>query len=150
MRKLLTLAIMCFCFVFPAFAGNDLIIKQSPHDVATTLDRLSGIMKKKGITIFARVDHGAGAAKINASLRPTQLLIFGNPKLGTPLMQSNQQIGIALPLKALAWQDADGKTWLAYTKPSVLAERFSISDRAKVIAKMTGALDKLTNAAIKQ
>jgi uncharacterized protein (DUF302 family) len=87
--------------------------------------------------------------KIDAKLRQTQLLIFGNPKLGTPLMQSDQKVGLALPLKALAWQDEMGKTWLAYTKPSVIAERFAIGDRDAVIGKITGALDKLTNAAIK-
>lgn len=132
-----------------AHADDDLIVKPSPHGVAKTLDRLTAIMQKKGITIFARINHAAGAKKIGTELRPTEVLLFGNPKLGTPMMQSNQQIGLDLPLKAVAWQDAGGKVWLAYTKPSELAERYGITDRAPVVKKMTGALNNLTNAAIK-
>ena len=149
MRVLIAIAVIVFCLTGQAFAQENLVIKASPHSVAATIDRLSMIMKKKGITVFARIDHAAGAMKIDAKLRPTQLLIFGNPKLGTPLMQSNQQVGLALPLKALAWQDEKGKTWLGYTKPSVIADRFAITDRTKVIEKITGALNKLTDAAIK-
>ena len=149
MRVLVAILAITFWFTGQGFAQDSLVIKASPHSVATTIDRLATIMEKKGITVFARIDHAAGAAKIDAKLPPTQLLIFGNPKLGTPLMQSNQKVGLALPLKALAWEDEMGKTWLGYTKPSVIAERFEISDRAAVIEKMTGALDKLTNAALK-
>ncbi|MCG8649895.1 MAG: DUF302 domain-containing protein, partial [Pirellulales bacterium] len=87
--------------------------------------------------------------KVGQELRPTQLLIFGNPKLGTPLMTANQRIGIALPLKALAWEDASGTVWLGYTKPDELKARFDIKERDEVFTKMTGALDNLTNAALK-
>ncbi len=136
-------------FPVAASAGGDLIVKQSPHSVTVTLDKLEAVMKKKGITIFARIDHATGAKKVGADMAPTQVLIFGNPKMGTPLMQSNRTIGIDLPLKVLAWKGADGKVRLAYTKPAVLAKRHAIGDRAKVFQKMTGALNKLTNAAIK-
>ncbi len=149
MRFLAVFLIAVFALGPLARANDALVVKPSPHSVAKTLDRLSAVMKKKGVTVFARIDHTAGAKKIDADLRPTQLLIFGNPKLGTPMMQSNQQIGLDLPLKALAWQDAGGKVWLAYTKPAALAERFAVTDRDAVVKKMTGALDNLTNAALK-
>ena len=129
-------------------ADNGLISKQSSYSVSETLDRLEEVLKKKGITIFTRIDHAAGARKVGAELRPTQLLIFGNPKLGSPLMQSNQHVGIDLPMKALAWQDSSGQVWLTYNDPAHMAGRHMITDREKVIAKMSGALNKLTNKAL--
>lgn len=145
-------AILTFALVFGLFsaaqAGEGLVVKTSPHSVGKTLDRLEAIFAKKGITVFARVDHAAGAAKVGQKMEPTQLLIFGNPKLGTPLMQSQRKIGIALPLKVLAWK-ADGKVQIAYTKPSQLARRYGVVDQDAILAKMAGALNNLTNAAIK-
>jgi len=126
---------------------GDVISKKSAHTVSITIDRLENILKKKGITIFARVDHKKGAKSVDMKLRPTELLIFGNPKLGTPLMQSQQTVGIDLPMKALAWEDADGKVWLTYNKPTDMAARHHISDKEKVIKKMTGALGKFTDIA---
>ena len=131
----------------PATAGAILITKPSNYSAAETLNRLTKIMESKGITIFARVDHAAGATKIGADLPPTELLIFGNPKLGTPLMAANRSIAIDLPLKALAWTDSEGKTHLSYTDPAALRARWSIKDRDAVFAKITGALDKMTSAA---
>ena len=133
-----------------AGAADDLITKPSAFSVGQTLDRLEKIFAKKGITIFARVNHTAGAEKISAKLRPTEVIVFGNPKIGTPLMQSNQLIGIDLPLKVLAWQDDKGKTWIAYNDPQYLAKRHGITDKGKVFAKMAGALNNLTDAAIKK
>ncbi len=138
------------CLSTAAWAEGGIITKPSPHSVSITLDRLQGIMKEKGITVFARLDHAAGAKRVGADLAPTEVMIFGNPKLGTPLMQSNQQIGIDLPLKVLAWRDAAGKVWLAYNDPAYLAARHGIADRDKVFAKMSGVLDKLTDAALKK
>jgi uncharacterized protein (DUF302 family) len=129
-------------------ADDGLISKQSPHSVSITLDRLEAVLKTKGITIFRRVDHAAGAKKVGMELRPTQLLIFGNPKLGSPLMQSNQTVGIDLPMKALAWEDADGQVWLTYNDPAWTAARHSIADRDEVITNMSGALDTFTNKAV--
>jgi len=149
MHKILTAALAVILISSAAFADSGLIVKTSAHDVATTLDRLEAVMKKKGITIFARIDHAAGAQKIGATLAPTQLLIFGNPKLGTPMMQSNQVIGIDLPLKVLAWQGADGKVRVAYNDPAYLAKRHEIADRDAVVKKMSGALNKLTDVATK-
>lgn len=129
-------------------ADNGLISKKSPYSVSETLNRLEAVVKKKGITIFTRIDHAAGAKKVGKELRPTQLLIFGNPKLGSPLMQSNQKVGIDLPMKALAWQDDNGQVWLTYNNPSHMAGRHAITDREKVITKMSGALNKMTNKAL--
>lgn len=126
---------------------NGLLIKSSQYSVNETINRLESIVKKKGITVFARINHAQGAKKAGLELAPTELLIFGNPKLGTPLMQSSQPVGIDLPLKAIAWQDKEGKVWLGYNTPAYIAERHSINDKAAVIKKMTGALDKFSNYA---
>ncbi len=146
MRLVLVVIIACLVSA-SAQAGDNLVVKQSAHSVAATLDRLEAILKKKGLTIFARVDHAAGAKKAGMAMKPTQLLIFGNPKMGTPLMLSNPRIGIDLPIKVLAWQDRAGSVWLAYNDPGYLKSRHGIGDRDAVFGKMTGALGKLTGAA---
>ena len=149
MRSILILALSLLIFTPAAQAEKLLVVKQSSHSVSKTLDRLTAVMQKKGITIFARVDHAAGAKRVGEDMKPTELLIFGNPKLGTPLMLVKPEIGVDLPLKALAWQDDSGKVWLGYTAPAALKERHGVSGHDEVFKKMTGALDKLTNAAIK-
>jgi uncharacterized protein (DUF302 family) len=124
-----------------------MVVKTSEHGVAATLDKLEKVLKKNGIRVFARVDHAAGAERAGMSLPATQLLIFGNPQLGTPLMQSARSVAIDLPMKALAYADAAGTVHLAYNDPAYLAERHGITDRDAVIEKMTAALDKLSDAA---
>src|SRR6476620_5578992 len=104
-------------------SADGLITLKSRHGPKETMDRLEAAVKAKGLTVFARIDHAAGAAQVGRPLRPTELLIFGSAKAGTPLMQANQEIGIDLPLKALVWEDAAGKTWLSYNDPSWLAKR---------------------------
>jgi uncharacterized protein (DUF302 family) len=106
--------------------SNGLITIPSTYGVEETIDRLASEAKSKGMTIFAHVDHAAGAKDAGLSLRPTLLLIFGNAKGGTPLMQGNQQIGIDLPLKALAWEDASGKTWVSYNDLKWLGQRHNL------------------------
>jgi uncharacterized protein (DUF302 family) len=106
---------------------DGLVTLASNHPVKETLDRLEVDLRAKNITIFARIDHSAGAASVAMPLRPTELLIFGNPKAGTPLMQSKQTIGIDLPVKMLGWQDASGKTWLTYNDPHWLVARHGLS-----------------------
>nr|WP_232020292.1 DUF302 domain-containing protein [Sulfuriflexus mobilis] len=131
-----------------AVADNQgLINKKSHHSVKVTLDRLENALKEKGITIVTRWSHDAGAKKIGIPLRPTELLIFGNPKLGSHMFTSNQTSGIDLPLKALAWEDKKGQVWLTYNDPKYIANRHGIKDRAEIVKKMTGALNNLTNAA---
>ena len=113
------------------------------------MNRLEAAVKAKGMTVFARIDHAAGAAAAGLSLRPTEVLIFGNAKGGTPLMQSVQTIGIDLPLKALVWQDASGKTWLSYNDPAWLAQRHGLTAprRRPSSATMTAALSAVAKAA---
>jgi uncharacterized protein (DUF302 family) len=112
------------------------------------MNRLETAVKAKGMTVFARIDHAAGAASAGLPLRPTELVIFGNAKGGTPLMQSVQTIGIDLPLKALVWQDAAGKTWLSYNDPEWLAKRHGLGGETEAAVKMmTGALAAFAKAA---
>jgi uncharacterized protein (DUF302 family) len=125
-----------------------LITLASTYSVAETIDRLADVVTKAGLQIFARVDHAAGAEEVGMPLRPTQLLIFGQARGGTPLMQENQTAGIDLPLKALAWTDANGQTWLSYNDPEWIAQRHGLGEpSAKAVQAMQGALAKLTGAA---
>jgi uncharacterized protein (DUF302 family) len=111
-------------------APEGLAVCESGYEPAETMDRLVAAAKKSGMSIVARVDHAAAAAKAGMDMRPTELLIFGNPKVGTKLMQAAQTMGIDLPLKALVWQDDRGKTWLAYNDPKWLAARHGVEDAA--------------------
>jgi uncharacterized protein (DUF302 family) len=113
-----------------------------------TMDRLEAEIKVKGLTVFARIDHAAGAAQVGLPLRPTEVLIFGNARGGTPLMQSSQTAGIDLPLKCLVWQDEAGKTWLSYNDPSWIARRHGLGAAADAAVKaMAVMLDAVTKAA---
>jgi uncharacterized protein (DUF302 family) len=107
---------------------NGLITLPSPHTVPETLDRLESLLRAKNIKVFTRVDHSGEAEKAGLHMPPTQLLIFGNPKGGTPIMLAAPLSAIDLPLKALAWQDAEGKVWLTYNDPQYLKARFSLPD----------------------
>src|SRR6187200_227871 len=123
-------------------AAAGLITIKSRHGPKETMELLEAAVKAKGLTVFARVDHAAGAAEAGLSLRPTDLLIFGNAKGGTPLMQSDQTVGIDLPLKALVWQDASGDTWLSYNDPSWIAKRHGLGREADAtVNAMSAALD---------
>ena len=127
---------------------DGLITIASRHPVKETLDRLGASLKSGGNTIFARIDHAAGARSAGLDLRPTEVLIFGNPKAGTPLMQASQTIGLDLPLKVLAWQDAQGKTWLTYTDIPWLARRHRLgAETAGTVTALAAALAKLTEKA---
>ncbi len=129
-------------------AAAELIDKVSPHSVAVTMDRLVSAVEGAGATVFARVDHAAGAAKVEMDLRPTQLLIFGNPKLGTPAMLDGQTAGLDLPLRVLAYADGEGVVHVTYHAPASLGKTHGLPADAKYLAMMTGALDKLTSKAI--
>ena len=135
-----------------SYSGHNnkgMISKKSANSVKTTLDKLEAVLKKKGITIAVRWSHSDNGNKAGIPLRPTELLIFGNPKLGTHMFTSNQTAGIDLPMKALAWEDEKGQVWLTYNDPSFIAHRHNITDRDDILKKMAGALDKLTNVATK-
>lgn len=148
MRNLLIIALLAITPFSVMASGDGLISKKSNHSVKVTLDRLENILKKKGITIVKRWSHDEGGKKAGIPLRPTELLIFGNPKMGTHFFTSNQTAGIDLPMKALAWKDKDGQVWLTYNDPSYIAGRHNIDNRAEIVKKMTGALNKMTNGAI--
>jgi uncharacterized protein (DUF302 family) len=112
----------------PQPPDNGLIHLSSPHTVVETLARLETIVQAKGLTILARIDHSGDAAKADLAMPPTRLLIFGNAKSGTPLMIASPSVAIDLPLKALVWQDEEGKVWLSYNSPDYLKERHAIPE----------------------
>lgn len=120
---------------------------ESAHDVKTTADRLEAILQDKGMTVFARIDHAAGAKKVEQELRPTELVIFGNPKVGTLLMQCQQTVGIDLPMKALIWQDEAGQVWFSYDEPEMMQKKHSIEGCDPVLEKIKGALANFAKAA---
>jgi uncharacterized protein (DUF302 family) len=129
-------------------AADGLTTLRSTLGPKATMDRLEAEVKAKGMTVFARIDHAAGATEVGLPLRPTEVLIFGNAKGGTPLMQSVQTIGIDLPLKALVWQDEARVTWLSYNDPSWLARRHGVGhDADTAVNAMTVALAAIAKAA---
>ncbi|MFL6834036.1 MAG: DUF302 domain-containing protein [Xanthobacteraceae bacterium] len=127
--------------------SEKLVALESKYDVKETLDRLAAELDKRGIKVAARIDHAAGAKAVGMELPPIEVLMFGNPRLGTPLMQSAPAIGIDLPMKVLAWQDKAGKVWIGYTAPETLKARHDISDRDEVFRLMAAALDGLAKSA---
>jgi uncharacterized protein (DUF302 family) len=123
--------------------GDGIISKQSKYSVPQTLDRLETLLQGKGIQIFARIDHSGEAEKAGLKMPPTQLLIFGNPKGGTPVMLAAPTAAIDLPFKALAWQDGEGKVWLSYNEVAYLARRFGLTaDDVKTIAPMGSLIEQ--------
>jgi uncharacterized protein (DUF302 family) len=127
---------------------NGVVTVPSNFPVHETITRLMTAVTSKGMTIFAVVDHGDGAEIAGMSLRPTQLVLFGNPKGGTPLMQENQTAGIDLPLKALAWEDAHGKAWVSYNAPSWIAQRHGLgAASAAAVEAMTAGLSAVIREA---
>ena len=112
-----------------------------------TMDRLEAEIHQKGMNVFARIDHAAGAAEAGLTLRPTELIIFGNARGGTPLMESSQTVGIDLPLKALVWEDASGKTWISYNEPGWIAQRHGLANAQPVITKMADLLSMVSRKA---
>src|ERR1700724_3075237 len=128
-------------------AIDGLTTLRSNHGPKDTVDRLEAQVKTRGMTIFARIGHAAGASSAGLSLRPTELLIFGNAKAGTPLMQSAQTIGIDLPLKVLVWQDASGSTWVSYNDPAWLAKRHGLDGTEAPIGNLTATLDAVAKVA---
>ena len=140
-------AALLLAMLSPARAADGLIAVKSPYGAKETMDRLESALKEKGMTIFARVDHAAGAAKIGKKLGPTEVLIFGNPQGGTPFMECGQTVGIDLPLKALVWEDGSGQVWLGYNDPAYLARRHGVPQCA-VAANLSQALAGFAQAAV--
>ncbi|MEO7253715.1 MAG: DUF302 domain-containing protein [Casimicrobium sp.] len=130
-----------------AIAADGLIAVKSPLKAKATMDRFETIVKEKGLNVFARIDHAAGAMKVGKTLRPTEVLIFGNPQGGTPLMECAQTAGIDLPLKALVWEDAAGQTWIGYNDPEYLAKRHDAGQCA-VVPNLSKALAGFVQATV--
>ena len=146
-RLIIVMSLMALLPTVSMASEKGMISKKSHYSVKVTLDKLENVLRKKGITIVTRWSHDAGAKKVGIPLRPTELLIFGNPKMGSHFFTSNQTAGIDLPMKALAWKDKKGQVWLTYNDPKYIANRHGIDNRPKIVAKMTGALNNLTNVA---
>ena len=142
-------AVAAFSASLGTLAADGLIAVKSPLKAKATMDKFEGIVKEKGMNVFARVDHAAGAMKINKTLRPTEVIIFGNPMGGTPLMECAQSAGIDLPLKALVWEDKDGQTWIGYNDPAYLAKRHE-AGACPVVENMSKALGGFVQATITQ
>lgn len=140
-------ALMVATLGLAASAADGLISIKSPLNAKDTMSRLEDVVKTRGLNVFARVDHAAGAAKIGKTLRPTEVLIFGNPQGGTPFMECAQTVGIDLPLKALVWEDAAGQTWLGYNDPVFLAERHGVA-QCPVAMNLRKALAGIADVAV--
>ena len=143
---ILSVAIICSNNV----RANDvdgLVLFPSTHSVVETIDKQAAVLESKGMKIFTRVDHSAGAAGAGMELRPTQLLIFGNPKVGTPLMICSQSIALDLPQKMLAWEAEDGKVYLGYNDPAYLKRRHNTEGCDEVLSRVSGALENFAKAA---
>ncbi|MGH1463001.1 MAG: DUF302 domain-containing protein [Neptuniibacter sp.] len=134
-------------FLSSAVLAEGQVQVKSQHSVKQTADKLEAVLKAKGMTVFNRIDHSAGAASVGLELRPTELLIFGNPKVGSPLMKCAQSAAIDLPQKALISQDEQGTVWLSYNDPAYLQQRHSIEGCDEVLKKVSGALAKFSKAA---
>ncbi|MCR8914336.1 DUF302 domain-containing protein [Marinobacter panjinensis] len=128
-------------------AAEGMVTVKSNHSADATADKLEAVLEEKGMTVMNRINHTAGADKAGLELRPTEVVIFGNPKVGTPLMQCAQSVAIDLPQKALIWEDSEGVVWLGYNDPEYLKQRHNIEGCDGVIEKVKGALAGFAKAA---
>ena len=130
-----------------AMAQNEIVSIASAHSFGETLGRLQTAMHGRGFVVFATIDHAAGAAEVGLALRPTTVLIFGNPRVGTLLMQAQQTMGLDLPLKMLTWEDGDAKVWITYEDPAALARRRGVDSLLPPIPAISAGLAALAAAA---
>jgi uncharacterized protein (DUF302 family) len=128
-------------------AGTDLVTLPSAHGATETVERLKALLAQKGVQVFAHIDHAAGARAVGLPLRPTQVLIFGNPKAGTPLMQARQTVGLDLPLRVLVWEDESGQVWLTYRPVADLAQRHHVTGLGEAVKALDDGLAGLARAA---
>lgn len=147
MRQIVFTNLLLLALAVPAVAAEGLVNVVSNHSVSATADRLEAVLKEKGMTIFIRVNHSKGAQKVGVRLNPTELIVFGNPKVGAPLMQCQQSIAIDLPQKALVWQDDAGKVWVSYNDPRYLEGRHNITGCEEILSKIEKALAGISAAA---
>lgn len=147
MLKVIATSLVLIVMSFSALAEESLIRVASQHSVQDTADKLVSIAQNKGLNVFARINHQNNAEKVDMMLRPTEVIVFGNPKVGTPLMLCAQEVAIDLPQKVLVYEDPHGKTWLVYNNPAYLKQRHNIEDCDEVLDKVSGVLNNLTHAA---
>ena len=147
MKKLLIAISIILVFALQTLAADGMINVQSDFNVKETADRLENILNEKGMTIFNRIKHSESAGKVGIELRETELIVFGNPKVGSPLMKCQQSVAIDLPQKALVWEDHESKVWISYNDPTYLVKRHGISGCGEVISKIKKALSGITKAA---
>lgn len=147
MKRALAAALWIMCVAVPVSAADGVIDVPSDFTVQETADRLEGILKEKGMTVFNRIMHSEGAGKVGIELRATELILFGNPKVGSPLMKCSQSIAIDLPQKALIWEGEEKKVWISYNDPRYLERRHSVSGCEEVLSRVEKALAGMTKAA---
>jgi uncharacterized protein (DUF302 family) len=147
MRKIIAALFLTLLLAGPAAAQGGLVSVKSSHDVTATAERLENALQAKGLTLFSRIDYAANAENIGQTLKPTLLVIFGDPSLATPLIQRSRSIGIDLPMKVLIWEDRDGQVWFTYNAPDYLARRHGITEMGDIIQKMQQVLSDLAMAA---
>jgi uncharacterized protein (DUF302 family) len=146
-RQTLVATWMLAASISLAQAADGLIAVKSPHSAKATMDKFEAVAKERGLNVFARIDHAAGASKVGKSLRATEVLIFGNPQGGTPFMECAQSMGIDLPLKALVWEDASAQVWVGYNDPAWIAKRHAV-ESCPVAGNIAKALAAITEAAV--
>lgn len=129
-------------------AADGLVTKASKYPVAATMDRIESVAKEKGMIIFARIDHGAGAEKMGLKMPAAQVLVFGNPKGGTPLMLAAPSAALDLPLRVAVWEDAQGKVWVGYNSVSYVKDRHGITGKDELVKTLDGVLDGITGKAV--
>lgn len=147
MKKAILAALSILFITIPVVAADGVIDVPSTFTLGETADRMVNILNKKGMTIFNRIKHSESAAKVGIKLRNTELIIFGNPKVGSPLMACQQSVAIDLPQKALIWEDANAKVWISYNSPRYIEKRHNITGCEAAIAKIEKALGRITQAA---
>lgn len=147
MKRIILLAMAIIIYAVPSMAAEGVITVQSNFDVEETANRMEEILKQKGMTIFNRIKHSEGASKVGIEIRDTELLIFGNPKVGSPLMKCQQTIAIDLPQKALIWENSKGAVNISYNDPKYLQSRHDVSGCEEVFTKVGKALAGITQAA---
>ena len=147
MKKTILTALMIFFITVPAAASDGLVNVPSTFNVEETADRMETVLREKGMTIFNRIKHFEGAANVGIELRKTELIIFGNPKVGSPFMKCQQSVAIDLPQKALIWEDDNAKVWISYNDPRYLEKRHNIIGCEEVILKIEKALAGIAKSA---
>lgn len=150
MSRIALIVLSAALLVSPAYAMDKLISVPCAQSTKATMDKLEALAQARGLKVFARIDHAAGAQSIGEKLRPTELLILGNPKGGTPLLQCAQSYGIDLPLHVLAWEDSAGKSWLSYKDMATLGHIHPDASCDAALKRLSGALEGLVNAAAKE